>query len=922
MDLRTHLGASLMSLAAIVIAATGCETNAYCFRDCDTTTSTGTGSGAAPEGGAGAGGGFPNGGSMGQFMTGGDNQGGGACVPDGMEICDGKDNDCSGAVDDIPGIDYNDPKTCGTCENNCYTQLLNVDPQTIQCTPSTSPGELPGLCTGMCASDYYDLDGDGSCEYYCLGTSTNDSECNNKDDDCDNQVDEDVNKCTSELNCGKCGGICQVANGTPICVATGGPPCDQSNAHCEVLSCDPGYVDLDGSYATGCEYQCTPTNGGVEKCGDQIDNDCDGKIDAADDLSGDPAIGVACFGDPDGICGTLLHQGVTACVNGQVTCTGANVLVEGQVPESCNGADDDCDGAIDNNAMGVGSPCGQSNIFPCTFGTNQCQNGALVCVGDINPGTETCNGQDDNCDGSIDLAGGLPPMDAMGTCNVPTPPPPGATSPCMAGTKACVGGAIVCQGSVGPQGPDTCGVDANCDGQLTNQPNTMTDVHNCGTCGHDCYAGAVHSNWACTNGGCAFQGCQPGYYDLDGNNTCEYACTFVSSQEACNGADDNCNGQIDEGVVAPSPKQVCGVSPAASAPECTTNVTVACQAGAWKCTFPASVCSPTCATATEVCDGLDNDCDGTTNENVPNYGQPCASDDGIPAPGHGACRTTGTFVCNGANATTCSAVKANCATLPGGCTELCDGIDNDCDGSVDEPKSSPGTNATNYYKPKVIQVVNNALWISQYEISRPNATNAAPGLGNGYWTSAPPGTTLDKTRACSEQNKIPWFNVTPQEVEQTCIAAGGSICSLTQWRDTCHVVADMANPDCLFGYSAIGAPCTSSYTATKYCNLGPSYDFSAAAGDQDGLLPTGSALLQNCQAPWTGLLGNTSGVFDMTGNLREITRLNATTYTLMGGAFDSSSETGSSCDFTFYNVDNEFKFFDTGFRCCFTTNPN
>ena len=163
----------------------------------------------------------------------------------------------------------------------------------------------------------------------------------------------------------------------------------------------------------------------------------------------------------------------------------------------------------------------------------------------------------------------------------------------------------------------------------------------------------------------------------------------------------------------------------------------------------------------------------------------------------------------------------------------------------------------------------------------------------------------------------------PVPVVPRRIAAGGSICSLTQWRDTCHVVADMVNPDCIWGYSSIGSPCTTSYTGSKFCNLGPSYDFnSVLAGDQDGLLPTGSPFLQNCQAPWTGLLGNTSGVFDMTGNLREITRLNATTYTLMGGAFNSSSEAGSSCDFTFYNVDNEFKFFDTGFRCCFTTNPN
>ena len=66
-------------------------------------------------------------------------------------------------------------------------------------------------------------------------------------------------------------------------------------------------------------------------------------------------------------------------------------------------------------------------------------------------------------------------------------------------------------------------------------------------------------------------------------------------------------------------------------------VTVACTSGTWQCTFPAGVCTGTAApSATEVCDTLDNDCDGPLNENAPNYGQPCASDDGLPPPGHGA----------------------------------------------------------------------------------------------------------------------------------------------------------------------------------------------------------------------------------------------------------------------------------------------
>ena len=69
------------------------------------------------------------------------------------------------------------------------------------------------------------------------------------------------------------------------------------------------------------------------------------------------------------------------------------------------------------------------------------------------------------------------------------------------------------------------------------------------------------------------------------------------------------------------------------------------------------------------------------------------------------------------------------------------------------------------------------------------------------------------------------------------------------------------------------------------------------AGDQDGLLVTASGSLQNCYADWSGLLGNTTTnnkIFDITGNLREITKsATAGSYNLMGGA-DDSAEAGST----------------------------
>ncbi|HRI72005.1 MAG TPA: MopE-related protein, partial [Polyangium sp.] len=886
--MKTKRTSSLISLVTFVMGVgfaltglSGCNTEAFCW-DCGASSSSSSGD-AGAGGNGGAGGLFPTGGGGdGGCIFGCNNTGGGGsggCTPTngGIEICDKLDNDCDGTTDVGPMIDFNSIQRCGTCTNNCFTQLLNCDVASIKCIPSGNPGTDPGTCQcDMCAQDYYDLDNNETCEYYCVKSSDTDTLCNNKDDNCNGVKDEDVDLCTSTTDCGRCGRACVTIHGTSQCVNDGMMPCSEANTQCQILQCDctaPGdcFWDLDNSYATGCEYQCDITNNGVEIC-DGLDNDCDGKIDAADDLSMDMNIGAVCYGDPDGECATAVHAGTTECQGGAIVCVGANLVVENQnletcngldddcdgavddtptdsgrpcgasnvapcafgvtqcqaaqivcvgnvdpsmeicdgvdnncngmiddatqgsgvscgqsntppcmmgmiqcvtgslqcvgarnpqtetcntidddcngtvddnisgegaqcgqsgtapctfgtiqcqngqmtcigatnptmetcdgidnncdgtvdnqaqgtgvscganntfpcsfgtiqcqagnlicigaidpqpetcdgqdndcngvidnapagvggqcgttdtgacaygtyqcqtgslvcvgainaQPEACNGVDDDCDGVIDNNATGVGAQCGQtnvgpceygmqqcqngmlvcvgainpgtetcnsiddncdgvvdnnttdatgtcgtSNIYPCALGTKQCQNGSIVCVGAINPGTETCNGIDDDCDGTIDRTGGQPPTDSTGQCNVPPPPPMGATSPCRAGTKSCTGGSVQCNGSIGPTSTtDTCGVDANCDGALTNQPNLQTDVANCGSCGNNCYAGAVHSNWSCVNGMCQFTGCQSGYYDLNGDQICEYACTYISATEACNAVDDNCN---------------------------------------------------------------------------------------------------------------------------------------------------------------------------------------------------------------------------------------------------------------------------------------------------------------------------------------------------------------------------------------------
>ncbi len=559
------------------------------------------------------------------------------------EVCDGADNDCDGSTDE------------------------GVPP------PGTTCGSNVGVCqfgTQVCTGGVLQCQG---------GVLPSAEVCDGDDDDCDGVVDGTVApgapiSCTTNANCTG-GRLCLVRSSPADRVCAFPPPgtgvtCGSSQGECRTgtTACVGG--------AIVCQGEVLPQ---PEIC-DNRDNDCDGAVD--DGPLTDAPASLGCWQLPGNCCS---GGGRQWCPPAGATCTGAGTLTApcgagslvctgaggwqcqgGTTPgtEVCDGLDNDCDGAVDEGNPGGGGTCGSSNVGRCKFGTLTCTGGAITCVGEVGPAPEICNGVDDDCDGQTDET--VP--GSGNACGL-------STGQCRKGTTACVGGVLVCQGGV-PPAPETCnGLDDDCDGITDDSPQDAPTDPNCWTVpGTMCtYSNAQWDpppGGTCTGLGTLTLPCATGKLACAGLNG--WACIGGKGPggEVCDGIDNDCNGTVDDGN--PGGGDVCG----SDVGECDTGLTV--------CVGGNIDCQGEKGPAPEACNGLDDDCDGQTDNGIPIGGTCAAPYDTAAYPGdrtQGECRP-GQQQCDGNGGLVCIGGTGPQA-------EVCDGRDNDCDGQTDEAGPQP-----------------------------------------------------------------------------------------------------------------------------------------------------------------------------------------------------------------------------------------
>ena len=608
--------------------------------------------------------------------------------------CDGLDNDCDGEVDEGLGWEDVVAARCGaTCDTpfcatwnpTCPGAITPDFKEADQCPLVNRDDDLFGkpwvpvldgygdpVLPGVC--DYDPISGETDVLLHCLPYDGNDDGtfeaaflvcrydamegednlvyaeneslfhatghwCDNQDNDCDGLVDAHKVTDTSTH-------LIQVSENNPqdlawtSCKILGEcGPVTTATCTAGAWTCDYAGGPIEVGTGPGCDDVDDPACQWVETLCDGKDNDCDGEVDEGITSDGGDAL-VAAGCTQDGVCAGAvqavcnekgLAPGIWSCDYTDAFVLGYAPVEDGD-PELCDGEDNDCDGEVDEEISAGPLDADYALIIDAADCLDQ-----GLCAGAV---TATCDP--------------LAETDAARwICTYP---------------DTFFDNSVLVQGTYHEVECD--GEDNDCDGVI--DENLDLDFGG---------ADSPKNRSGCFFGGiCADSmvwGCSQGEWTCDGDPQVGWE----PDEGTCDNVDNDCDGAVDEGLTDPSPQGAdcdgygLGV--------CQVGLTASCSAGDWDCLYSGV---QNYEEAEISCDGLDNDCDGDTDEGL----------DWTTSPGVNACLSQG--VCDPQD------VVAICTGTPSGwlCNygaieaykaveQLgdCDGQDNDCDGDVDEQACGP-----------------------------------------------------------------------------------------------------------------------------------------------------------------------------------------------------------------------------------------